>query len=86
MPLEDVSYVKLVTVGSVDPGSPFSQQPREEQIDLLNRYLNGHPRGIIIGRDISVGRYLIGEHELTMEKVTYHVGFSRRPAEEENTW
>ena len=27
----------------------------------------------------TIGRYVIGEHELTMEKVTYHIGFSRKP-------
>lgn len=24
-------------------------------------------------------KYVIGEHELSMEKVTYHIGFSRKP-------
>ncbi|MCD7708420.1 MAG: hypothetical protein LUI02_00940 [Clostridiales bacterium] len=77
--LEDVGYVKLVTVGSVNPNNPLSEQSREEQVALLNRCLNDYPKGRIIGRDMAVARYVIGEHELTMEKVTYHVGFPRRP-------
>lgn len=36
-------------------------------------------KGIIMGKDTTIGRYVIGEHELTMEKVTYHIGFSRKP-------
>lgn len=75
----DIHFVKLVTVGSVNPNMPLSEQSREEQLSLLNRCLNDYPKGIIIGRDISIGRYRIGEHELTMEKITYHIGFERKP-------
>lgn len=78
--IEDVQYVKLVTVGSVNPNNPLSEESREQQIALLNRCLTDYPKGMIIGKDIAIGRYMVGEHELTMEKVTYHVGFSRRPA------
>ena len=78
--LTDIRYVKLVPVGSVNPNNPLSDQSREQQLALLNRCLNDYPRGIILGKDITIGRYMIGEHELTMEKVTYHVGFARKPA------
>ena len=81
--LTDIHYIKLVTIGSVNPNNPLSDQSREAQAALLNRCLNDYPKGIIIGRDITVGKYLIGEHELTMEKITYHVGFPRKPAWEE---
>ena len=33
-----------------------------------------------MGKDTTIGRYVIGEHELTMEKVTYHIGFLRKPS------
>lgn len=83
--LTDIRYIKLVSVGSVNPNNPLSEQSREEQAALLNRCLNDYPKGMIIGKDVTVGRYMIGEHELTMEKVTYHVGFTRKPPwEEEN--
>lgn len=77
--LTDIRYIKLVTVGSVNPNNPLSEQSKEEQTALLNKCLNDYPKGIIIGKDITIGRYLVGEHELTMEKVTYHVGFERKP-------
>ena len=83
--ITDIHYVKLVSIGSVNPNNPLSDQSREEQAALLNRCLNDYPKGIIIGKDIAIGRYLIGEHELTMEKITYHVGFARKPAWEEET-
>lgn len=78
--LTDVRYVKLVPVGSVNPNNPLSDQSKEEQAALLNRCLNDYPKGMIIGKDITVGRYMLGEHELTMEKITYHIGFERKPS------
>lgn len=78
--MSEIRYIKMVTIGSVNPNQPLSDRSKEEQLALLNRCLNDYPRGIIIGKDISIGRYMIGEHELTMEKVTYHVGFTRKPS------
>lgn len=78
--LSEIRFVKLVTVGSVNPNNPLSEQSRTAQAELLNRCLSDYPKGKIIGKDITVGRYLLGEHELTMEKITYHVGFPRKPA------
>ena len=77
--LYDVGYVKLVTVGSINPNNPVSEGSRKMQLDILNRCLNDFPKGKIIGIDRSIGRYQVGEHELTMEKLTYHIGFKRRP-------
>lgn len=78
--LSEIRYVKMVPVGSVNPNNPLSDQSKEEQAVLLNRCLNDYPKGVIIGKDITIGRYMIGEHELTMEKVTYHIGFERKPS------
>lgn len=83
MTLADIRYIKLVSVGSVNPNNPLSDQSRIEQAALLNRCLSDYPKGIILGKDTSIGRYMIGEHELTMEKVTYHIGFPRKPAWED---
>ena len=77
--LYDIGYVKLVTVGSINPNNPVSEESRAQQLELLNRCLNDFPKGKIIGIDCSIGRYQVGEHELTMEKMTYHIGVKRRP-------
>lgn len=81
--MTDIHYIKLVTVGSINPNNPLSEESRQEQVMLLNRCLNDFPKGTIIGKDISIGRYMVGEHELTMEKITYHIGFTRKPSWEE---
>ena len=77
--LYDIGYVKLVTVGSINPNNPVSEESRAQQLELLNRCLNDFPKGKIIGIDRSIGRYQVGEHEKTKEKMTYHIGFKRRP-------
>ena len=69
----------LVPVGSINPNNPVSEESRAQQRELLNRCLNDFPKGKIIGIDRSIGRYQVGEHELTMEKMAYHIGFKRRP-------
>lgn len=83
--LTDISYIKLVPIGSVNPNQLLSEEGKEAQAALLNKCLTDYPKGRIIGKDITVGRYLFGEHELTMEKITYHVGFTRKPSWEEET-
>lgn len=83
--MADIHYVKLVTVGSINPNNPLSDESRTEQMELLNRCLSDYPKGIILGKDITIGRYMVGEHELTMEKVTYHIGFKRKPSWEDET-
>lgn len=82
--LSDIHYIKLVPVGSVNPNNLLSDKAKEAQVAVLNRCLSDYPKGVIIGKDITIGRYMVGEHEFTMEKITYHVGFERKPAWEVN--
>lgn len=77
--MEDIKHIELISVGSVNPNNPLSEESIRKQTEKLNRCLNGYPHGVIIGKDITIGRYMIGAHELTMEKTTYHVGFTREP-------
>lgn len=81
--LSDVKHVRLVTIGGVNPNQPVTEAERNEQLALLNTYINENNQGIIIGKDITVGQYMIGGHQLTMEKVTYHIGFDNKPKCEE---
>ena len=76
---EYINFVKIITIGSVNPNNPLSPQSKQAQADLLNKCLNECPKGIIIGKDITIGRYAIGEHELVMQQTTYHIGFQRKP-------
>ena len=66
--LEDVGFVKLITLGA-----------NEDGIELLNRCLSETPRGKIITIEKSITVVRSGEDEALSETVIYHVGFSRRP-------
>jgi hypothetical protein len=76
----NIKFVKDVAIGSVNPNVILSDDTRQSQIALLNRCLNDYPKGVVIGKDIVIGRYNIGEHELVMQKTIYHIGFQRKPA------
>lgn len=78
--LAEIRFVKDVSVGSVNPNNPISDEGREAQVELLNKCLSEYPRGVILGTDVTIGRYMLGQHELTMQKTIYHIGFSRKPA------
>ncbi len=77
--LGDVTYVKRVSVGNINPNHPVTEEAMEAQMAELNQCLNSHPKGRIIGKDVSVGVYQMGEHQIIMQKITYHVGFRRKP-------
>jgi hypothetical protein len=85
--LQDIRFVKTISIGSVNPNHPLSEEGIQAQTNRLNQYLNGYPKGTIIGKDVTIGRYMIGQHELNMEKTTYHIGFERKPpwADEKET-
>ena len=60
MTYEEIKYVKLVSVGSVNPNNPLSDNSREKQVELLNRCLNDYPKGIntelaYLGGNLSTG-------------------------------
>ncbi len=76
---QDIAFVKRISIGSVDPQSPASEEQMEEQIALLNKCLSNYPRGRIIGKEISTGLFQMGEHQVSLQNITYHVGFTRKP-------
>jgi hypothetical protein len=84
--LGDIKYIKVVTIGSINPNLPFSDKERDSQVNILNKCLNDLPKGRIIGYDKTVATYMISEHQFVMEKTTYHIGFKRKPLwlEEDN--
>lgn len=77
--LGEITYIKAITVGSINPNVPFSEKERDAQLNVLNRCLNEFPKGRIIGYDKTVATYVIAEHQFVMEKTSYHIGFKRKP-------
>jgi hypothetical protein len=77
--LTDVSFVKRITVGSRDPESLRSEDEINEAMKLLNRCLTELPRGKILGIEKSFTLLNVGEHQVVLQCLIYHVGFPRRP-------
>jgi len=75
----DIVFVKRVSIGSINPNYPLTEEQLDAQMAMLNKCLQEYPKGKIIGKEVSVGIYQVGEHQLSMEKTTYHVGFNRIP-------
>jgi hypothetical protein len=78
--LTDVGFVKRIVVGSTSPEQPKSEEEIQGAMDMLNRCLTDVPRGRIIGTEKSFSTLNIGEHQVVLQAVTYHVGFARKPA------
>ncbi len=77
--LSDVSYVKRITLGSRNPESLRSEDEIQDALALLNRCLAETPPGKIIGMEKTFSLLNIGEHQVVLQCMIYHVGFTRRP-------
>jgi len=77
--MEDIRYVHKVTVGSINPNAPLTEDKHQSQLELLNKCLSEFPKGRIIGKDVTFGSFKLGEHTVTTQQVTYHVGFTKDP-------
>jgi hypothetical protein len=73
-----VGYVKRVVIGNTDPEKTVNEEDIEKQRQLLNRCLSDSPRGRIIGQEKNFYLLNIGEHQVVMQYIVYHVGFARR--------
>lgn len=77
--LTDVRFVKRILVGSDNPARLHSPAEIEERTALLNRCLTGTPRGTIIGIEKNFTILHVGEHQVVLQWMVYHVGFQRKP-------
>jgi hypothetical protein len=77
--ISEVGYVKRVTVGNKDPEMTVDEAAIQEQNDFLNRCLSDSPKGKIIGQEKNFYLLNIGEHQVVMQYIVYHIGFMRKP-------
>ena len=78
--LSDIRFVKRICVGTSDPAHALSDEQIQEAEDLLNRCLSGTPQGTIIATEKSFKILNVGEHQVVLRWIVYHVGFPRKPA------
>jgi len=77
--LTDVGFVARIAVGSLNPEQMRSQLEVGAATDLLNRCLSDSPKGRIIGVEKTFNLLNIGEHQVVLQALIYHVGFPRKP-------
>jgi hypothetical protein len=77
--LTEVRYVKRITVGSDNPGRMRTPEEIEAAAALLNKCLTGVPKGSIIATEKSFAVLQMGEHQVVIQWIVYHVGFPRKP-------
>lgn len=77
--LTDIGYVHRVVVGNDDPETQPDEEKYRRQEAYLNRCLREYPRGRIIGQEKNFYLLNVGEHQIVMQYIVYHVGFPRKP-------
>jgi hypothetical protein len=77
--ISEIGYVKRITVGNQDPEKTVDEEIIKKQTDLLNRCLSDSPKGRIVGQEKNFYLLNIGEHQVVMQYVVYHIGFVRKP-------
>lgn len=77
--LTEVKFVKRVVVGSDNPTQMRSPEQIEEARALLNRCLSDTPKGVIMGTEKSFTILQVGEHQVVLQWLCYHIGFPRKP-------
>jgi len=77
--LTDVTYIRRITVGSTNPERLTNEEDSKAALEFLNKCLNEPPKGHILGIEKSFAILNIGEHQVVLQAMIYHVGFSRKP-------
>ncbi len=77
--LTDIRYVHRVVVGNDNPETQPDEEKYKRQLEYLNRCLSEYPKGKIIGQEKNFFLLNIGEHQIVMQYIVYHVGFERKP-------
>ena len=77
--LYDVQYVYRLVVGNDNPERQPDEEKYKKQIQQRNRCLSETPKGRIIGQEKNFYILNIGEHQVVMQYIVYHIGFERKP-------
>lgn len=77
--LTEARYVKRIIIGNDNPQHLRSSSEIDASVALLNRCLNESPKGVIIGTEKNFSILNIGEHQVVLQWIVYHVAFRRKP-------
>lgn len=79
MDLSEVKHIQRITIGNNNPEKIKTEKELGEDMEKLNKMLQGYPKGHIIGTEKNFQILRIGEHQVVMQWIVYHIGFKRKP-------
>jgi hypothetical protein len=77
--LSDVRHIKRIVVGSDNPARLHTKAEIDAALEEVNGYLTGCPRGTLLAIERSFVIVHVGEHQVVLQWMAYHIGFPRRP-------
>ncbi len=77
--ITDVGHIERIVIGTTTPGEMPTEEENQAKMDMINRCLSDFPKGRIIGVERSFSVIRIGEHQVVLEAVVYHIGFKKIP-------
>jgi hypothetical protein len=77
--LTGVRFVKRIVIGTSDPAAPMTEEEISAALVVLNRCISESPRGWIVGMEKNFAVISMGEHQVVLQWLVYHVGFARKP-------
>lgn len=77
--ITDVGHIERIVVGSITPGEMPTEEENQSKMNRVNRCLTDFPKGRVIGVERSFSVVRIGEHQVVLEAVVYHIGFKKVP-------
>ena len=77
--MSSVRFVKRLTIGNSNPNQPATEEEINQATALLNKCLSESPRGVIMGIEKNFALFNLGEHQVVLQWMVYHLGFIRKP-------
>jgi len=77
--ITEMGFIERVVVGTTTPDTMPTEEDNQKKMDFVNRCLTDYPKGRIIGIERSFSVIRIGEHQVVLESVVYHIGFKKIP-------
>lgn len=75
--LFDIKYIDRIIIGNNDPTKMKTDNEINNDLIKLNDALK--KGGKIIAQDKSFTIYQIGEHQVVLQYVSYHIGYKKKP-------
>lgn len=76
--LSEIKFIKRFVIGNDNPQHIKQNDEIELQMQKLNEALNTPPKGVILNSEKNFALLAFNEHQIKLEWVVYHVGFTRK--------